>query len=145
MTFQDKAVIKVIVEQLTKITAKLYPRRQLQITMTVSTPELWQGYAHCYTNTIRVRYPNLGRLKGEPREIEDIHVVWCCTGYLITKNGRSYLYSLPDMKVIEGLVSDYEKYGCVKLIRNDLYPFKIMKGKVSLVYHDGCKYDIKTK
>lgn len=130
------------VEQITKTIGQLGGNERLPITITVFKPQPYKKLDEYYYNTIRVRYPNLGREKGDPREIEFLHTVWCNGGFLLTKNGRDYVKSLPDIPVINELIANYQQYGDVTLIRNDLNRFSDSADEMFINYPDGSKYNL---
>lgn len=133
--------VEVDVKQLMETTSKLATNERLPITITVYIPCPYQGRDSHYFNTINVRYPNLGRKKGDPHEIEDLHRVWCLSGH-IEWNGRNYYKPLPQIDVIDALVANYQQYGEVTLFRNDLIVLQHNKPEGILVYPDNSKYDV---
>lgn len=140
MMLKDDVVIDV--EQISETIKKLPANERLPITITVFIADPYQGLDEYYSNTIKVRYPNLGRIKGEPREIEYFHHVWCYIGD-IKKDGKRYRMPLPDKKVIDELIANYQQYGDVTVIRNDLQRIQANnKSGAILVYPDNSKYDL---
>lgn len=73
---------------------------------------------------IKVRLPNIGRQKGESREVEINHKIWCYPGYLVVKkvNGdliKNFQY-LPDREEINKIIKFYRKIGCCSVRFNIL-------------------------
>lgn len=133
--------VEIDVKQLKETTSKLAKNERLPITITVYVPDSYGGRFRYYSSAIMVRYPNLGRKKGEPHEIEALHRVWCVS-VLIEWNGRGYYTNLPQIDVIDALVANYQQYGDVTLYRNDLWQFRNKSEGGILVYPDNSKYDI---
>lgn len=141
MMLNDDVVIDV--EQINETIKKLRSDERLPITITVFIPEPYHGRDRFYFNIIKVRYPNVGRKKGEPSEIEDFHKVFCINGNIITKDKKSNLITpLPDKAVIDTLINNYQQYGEVTVIRNDLHRFRVNQSGAILVYPDNSKYDL---
>lgn len=133
--------VEIDVKQLKETISKLAQNERLPITITVYKPASNGCNFRYYSNVIRVRYPNLGRKKGDPHEIEDLHRVWCLSGH-IEWNGRNHYTPLPQIDVIDALVANYQQYGEVTLFRNDLIELQHNKPEGILVYPDNSKYDV---
>lgn len=132
--------VEVDVKQLMKTTSKLATNERLPITINVYKPYPYQSRDSYYYNPIKVRYPNLGRKKGDYHELEYLHRVWCLSG-CIEWNGRNYYTPLPQIDVIDALVANYQQYGDVTLFRDDLWEFRNQSEGI-LVYPDNSKYDV---
>lgn len=131
-------------EELAKKLKQIEPDKKLEFKITVFKRDAHQGLDSSYYNIIRVTYPNVGRKKGEPRELTVYHRVWCSRGYLISKTGREFI-NVPDAKVIDELAKKYSRFGTVTIVRNDV---TIPKSDDNLVIVDGlgnhldCQYNL---
>ena len=96
------------------------PNEKLEFTITVFKRAPYQGLDRYFSNAIRVRCKNPGRKKGQPRELEFYHCVWCLKAYVVSKIAGWRTINVPDTKIINKLIEKYSKYGTVTIKRNDI-------------------------
>ena len=120
MKNEIKLDTKLLEETVQKL-KKIDPNQKLEFTITVFKRSPYMGLDRYASNTIRVRCQNVGRVKGEPRELEFFHLIWCFNGTVIKKNDMSST-KVPDTKTLNKLIENYSKFGTVTIRRNDL-PF----------------------
>lgn len=125
-------------KKLTKIIENLSLNEKLPITVTVYIAEANQVKNGNVFNTIKIHYPNLGRKKDQPSEIEIFYKVLCVNGYIRYSDDTYRSVPLLNMNVINRFVANYQQYGEVTLIAKNLY---LLTPETTLIYPDGSQYD----